>query len=268
MQFSQIDDVLNEYRLLDIETPKQTGDHETEAIGELGSLIGTTAPFSGHIEQIAKALADGLSLQGAGEALSIGVSTIFVSSSYGDPMDSHLHTGVNTRRYLLGLEGISLRNKLLALLSAVTGPECTISESLLHPAESESVTPGSERTESELIEDITECIEGQPHADWRASHKVHELPLPAEATVMAMARQYGDEGYDAMRLFNRLGELVSRDDFTELHTIKQHQTIVDEFNTIREAFRMVHLVAAAKSATVARSGREQTVYDSVSELLH
>ena len=267
LQFSQIEEVLKEYRLLDIEMPEQTGDHETEAVGELGSLIGTTAPFSGHIELIAKALANGLSLQGAGEALSIGVSTIFASSSYGNPMDSHLHTGVNTRRYLLGLEGISLRNKLLALLSGVTGPECTISEGMIesvpHP------TSGSERTESELIEAITECIEGQPQADWRASHAVHELPLAAEAkTAMAMARRYADEGYDAMRLFSRLGELVSRDDFTELHTIKQHQAMVDEFNTTREAFRTVHLVAAAKSAAVARAGREQTVYDAVSELLH
>ena len=71
-----------------------------------------------------------------------------------------------------------------------------------------------------------------------------------------------------MRLFARLGELVARDDFTELHTIKQHQAMVDEFNTTREAFRTVHLVAAAKSASAARAGREQTVYDSVRELLH
>ena len=151
----------------------------------------------------------------------------------------------------------------------MTGPECTISEGMIESVGSDPVTPGSDRTESELIEAITECIEGQPQGDWRASHAVHELPLPAEAkTVMAMARRYANEGYDAMRLFSRLGELVARDDFTELHTIKQHQAIVDEFNTTRAAFRTVHLVAAAKSATVARSGREQTVYDSVSELLH
>ena len=268
-QFSQIEDALNEYRLLDIEIPEQTGDHETEAIGELGSLIGATQPFSKHIELIAKALANGLSLQGTGEALSIGASTIFVNSSYGNPMDAHLHTGVNTRRYLLGLSGVSLRNKLLALLSGITGPECTISETMLESVESDPPTPGSEPTEAELINAITECIEGQPQADWRASHAVDKLPLATEAkTAMAMARRYANEGYQAMRLFSRLGELVSRDDFTELHTIKQHQAIVDEFNTTREALRTVHLVAAAKSTTVARSGREQTVYDTVSELLH
>ena len=268
-QFSQIEDALKEFRLLDIELPEQTGDHETEAIGELGSQIGSTKPFSKHIELIAKALANGLSLQGAGEALSIGVSTIFENSSYGNPMDAHLHTGVNTRRYLLGLTGVSRRNKLLSLLSGITGPECTISESMLDSVGSEPPANKSQRTEAELIEAITECIEGQPQADWRASHAVHELPLAPEAkTAMAMARRYANEGHDPMRLFARLGELVARDDFTELHTIKQHQAMVDEFNTTREAFRTVHLVAAAKSASVARAGREQTVYDSVRELLH
>ena len=171
--------------------------------GDLGSQIGSTKPFSKHIELIAKALANGLSLQGAGEALSIGVSTIFENLSYGNPMDAHLHTGVDTRRYLLGLTGVSLRNKLLALLSGITGPECTISESMLDSVGSEPPANKTQRTEAELIEAITECIEGQPQADWRASHAVHELPLAPEAkTAMAMARRYANRGsrpYAALR---------------------------------------------------------------------
>jgi hypothetical protein len=85
---------------------------------------------------------------------------------------------------------------------------------------------------------------------------------------MALAQQYASEGHDAIALFARLGELVARDDFNELHTLKQHQAIVDEYNTTRASLRAVHLAAAAKSATVARAGREQTVYDEVSELMH
>ena len=50
---------------------------------------------------LAKALADGLSLQGTGEALSIGAAGLFMRSLTGNPMDVHLHTGVNLRRYLL-----------------------------------------------------------------------------------------------------------------------------------------------------------------------
>ena len=270
--FSQIEDALKEYRLLDIEISEHTGDHETETIGELGLLIGTTRPFSAHIELIAQALAKGLSLEGAGEALSIGASTIFTSTTYGNPMDSHLHTGVNARRYLLGLETVSLRNKLLALLSGVTGPECTVSEGMMDLTTDAGSGLSIDRpagSESDLIEAVSECIESQPRADWRASSRVDKLPLPeAATTAMNLVRHYENQGYAPMRLFNRLGEHVSRDDFTELHSIKQHQAIVDEFNTTREPFRAVHLVAATKSAVVVRSGREQTVYDSVRELLH
>jgi len=48
---------------------------------------------------LAKALADGLSLQGTGEALSIGAAGLFMRSLTGNPMDVHLHTGANLRRY-------------------------------------------------------------------------------------------------------------------------------------------------------------------------
>ena len=268
-QFSQIEEVLNEYQLLDIGIPEQSGPHETETIERLGWLIGTTQPFSKHVELMAEALANGLSLQGAGEALSIGASSIFVNSSYGNPMDAHLHTGVNTRRYLLDLPDVTPRNKLLALLSGVTGPECTASETMMDPVDFGSAPLRSPQNGPALIEAITDCIETQPRADWRGSHALHELPLPVEVrTVMALAQQYASEGHDAIALFARLGELVARDDFNELHTLKQHQAIVDEYNTTRASLRAVHLAAAAKSATVARAGREQTVYDEVSELMH
>ncbi len=71
---------------------------------------------------MAKALADGLSLEGAGEALSIGAAGLFLRSLTGNPMDVHLHTSANLRRYLLKLDGLSLRNKLLLLLTWQIGP--------------------------------------------------------------------------------------------------------------------------------------------------
>ena len=85
---------------------------------------------------------------------------------------------------------------------------------------------------------------------------------------MALAQQYVERGYDPMRLFARLGALVARDDFTELHAIKQHQAIVDEFETTRESLRSVHLVAAVKSLVVIRAGKEQGVFEIFRELLH
>ena len=58
---------------------------------------------------MAKALGRGLSLDGAGEALSIGAAGLFMRSLGGNPMDVHLHTSVNLRRYLVRLDGLSLR---------------------------------------------------------------------------------------------------------------------------------------------------------------
>ena len=82
---------------------------------------------------LAKALADGLSLQGTGEALSIGAAGLFMRSLTGNPMDVHLHTGANLRRYLLKLAGVSLRNKLLALLTWHTGPEVRSTQNRMEP---------------------------------------------------------------------------------------------------------------------------------------
>ena len=79
------------HRLLEIEITHETSEAETDQVGRLGQAIGSNADFFSHMELIAQALGAGLSLKGAGEALSIGASTVFASSTYGNPMDSHLH---------------------------------------------------------------------------------------------------------------------------------------------------------------------------------
>ena len=82
---------------------------------------------------IATALGKGLSLDGAGEALSIGAASLFMRSLGGNPMDVHLHTSVNLRRYLMRLEGLSLRNKLLLLLNWHSGPEIRSTQNRMEP---------------------------------------------------------------------------------------------------------------------------------------
>ena len=270
--FASIEDAIDEFGLLQRDIPVLGGPAESDTIAQLAHQLATTQPFSDHVRLIATALADGLSFEGAGEALSIAASRIFVSSTYGNPMDSHLHTGVNTRRYLLAVRGVSKRCKLLALLSGITGPECTCTESLM--SWTPFVDPGElaalpERDESSLVEAIIECMENQPRVNWRASPALDQLTAPAVARdAMALAQQYVDCGYSAPRLFTRLSELVARDDFTELHAIKQHQAIIDEFETTRESLRSVHLIAAVKSLVIVRAGREQGVFETFQGLLH
>src|SRR3989442_4661023 len=78
-----------------------TGDDETAALTALADEIGRCHKFSEVPGMLARALADGVSLEGAGEALSVGGSTIFLRSQTGNAMDVHMNTGANTRRYLL-----------------------------------------------------------------------------------------------------------------------------------------------------------------------
>src|SRR5262249_59616169 len=101
---------------------QRTGDDETAAIGALGEAIAAVDVFADIPVLIATALAGGLSLEGGGEALSIGAAGLFLRSLGGNPMDVHLHTSINLRRYLLRLDGITLKNKLLMLLTWPPGP--------------------------------------------------------------------------------------------------------------------------------------------------
>ena len=118
-----IEALIEEHQLTKRILRQRTGEDETAAIGELGEAIGRIDVFADIPVLIAKALAAGLSLEGAGEALSIGAAGLFIRSHCGNPMDVHLHTSINLRRYLLALDGISLKNKLMLLLTWQSGPE-------------------------------------------------------------------------------------------------------------------------------------------------
>lgn len=270
LQYSLIEELLEKYKLLEIDIPANTSDRETDAIGELAHQIGTREDFSEIAEQIAQALSKGLSLEGAGEALSIGASLVFLRSNYGNPMDSHLNTGSNARRYLLKMEGVSLKNKLLALMTGISGPECIISEEMLvwnSEPSAEEMTKLPDRSQEELLDAIQASIEGLPLADW-AEVGLDEVRAPHGAKdTINLAKQYCEKGYNPMTLFERIGKLVWQDDYTELHSIKQHQAILDEFYTTREPFRWAHLVAAAKEAAIVYCGRQRGVYQATRQLL-
>ncbi len=119
-----IDALIEEHQLLSRVLRQRTGDDETAVIGELGEAIGRVDVFAEIPELIAKALADGLSLEGAGEALSIGAAGLFLRSLTGNPMDVHLHTSANLRRYLLRLDGLSARTSCCSCCCGTPGRRC------------------------------------------------------------------------------------------------------------------------------------------------
>ena len=52
-----------------------------------------------------------------------------------------------------------------------------------------------------------------------------------------------------------------------MHSLKHFQAIADEYETTREPFRWLHMVAAAKSAAIIHLGREHGIYQQAKELL-
>src|SRR5438067_522436 len=112
---------------------QRSGEDETAAIGALGEAIGQVDVYAEIPPLMAKALADGLSLEGGGEALSIGAAGLFMRSLTGNPMDVHLHTSANLRRWLLRLDGLSIKTKLLLLMTWHTGPEVRSTANRMEP---------------------------------------------------------------------------------------------------------------------------------------
>ena len=267
----EIEAVLNEYALLTRPLRQHTGDDETAAIGRLGDAISQCSVFADIPPMLAKALADGLSLAGTGEALSIGAAGLFLRSLTGNPMDVHLHTGINLRRYLVQLEGISLRNKLLALLLWHTGPEVRSTQNRLEASsqpDAAAVAALPYQTQDELLDAITESIYHQPPTDWAAVSNLGQMrAVPEVKITVNLAQQYVNLGYDASAFIARLAEIVCHDNFTEMHAFKHHQAVVEEFYATREPWRWRHLVAGAQASAIS-FGKNMEIYEEAIELLH
>ena len=165
----EVDGLIEEHGLLTRILRQRSGDDETAKIGELGEAIRGCKVYSEIPKLIAQALADGLSLEGAGEALSIGAAGLFLRSLTGNPMDVHLHTSANLRRYLIRLDGFSMKNKLLTLLLWHTGPEVKSTqyrmEDTIQP-DMDAVAALPHRSQEDLLEAITQSIYTQPPTDW------------------------------------------------------------------------------------------------------
>jgi hypothetical protein len=267
----EIDGLLDEYQLLTRPLRQRTGGDETPTIGQLGERIRRCDTYAEIPVMLAQALADGLSLEGAGEALSIGAAGLFLRSLTGNPMDVHLHTGVNLRRYLVRLDGLSLRNRLLALLLWHTGPEVRSTQRRMESSpqpDAAAVAALPSRTQDELLDAITESIYNQPPIDWSTVSNLGRLrAVPEVRITVNLAQQYANLGYDATAFITRLAEIACHDNFTEMHAFKHHQAVVEEFYATREPWRWRHLVAGAQAAAIS-FGKNMEIYEEAIELLH
>ena len=268
---SEVDELIEEHGLLTRVLRVKTGDDETSAIGALRDVIGACNNFKEIPALLAQALADGLSLEGVGEGLSIGGSVLFLRSQTGNPMDVHIHTGANIRRYLIGQRDLSIATKLRALLTWNSGPEVRSAQFKLAPVqqpEAERVSAQPPRTQEESLRDMEAFIGTLPVGERLPSLGLGQWMCTDEVKqAAAMAQQYADNDYDPYALIDMLAKIACRDSFTEMHAYKHHQATYEEFHNTRPEFRWTHLVSAVQASAISH-GRIQDVYDDAAQVLH
>jgi hypothetical protein len=267
-----IEGLIEEHQLLSRIYRQKTGDDESEAVGKLGEAIGRIDVFADIPVLMAEALAGGISLEGAGEALSIGAAGLFMRSLCGNPMDVHLHTSVNLRRYLLRLDGISLKNKLMLLLTWQSGPEIRSTQMRMEgapePSEIAAIKAMPRRSQAELLDAVTQSIYNQPPTDWSQVSNLGQMKaVPVVKETRRLAQQYMLAGFDPVAFIARLAEFFCHDNFTEMHAFKHHQSVVEEYYATREPYRWMHLVCGAQAAAVS-FGKNMAVYEEYLDLLH
>ena len=254
--------LFDEYGLDAVAVRGTGGAAQDEAVSALGEAIGATESFAGIAPALARALSDGLSLEGAGEALSIAAALLTLRSDYGNPFDVHLLTGASARRYLISLDGVSVRNKVCALLSWATGHEVRTSEpTLAWPARLQTADRPPRSAEDTLAA-LCEHIAARPGARLFAEAGYDVTRVVGGEGIreaQALAQTYVDGGHDPAALLRAMTEIVCRDDFTEMHAFKLQTVAAEEHGRAREPHRWAYLVAAAKEAAVSH-GLSQTVY--------
>ena len=123
-------------------------------------------------------------------------------------MDVHLHTSANLRRYLLRLDGFSMKNKLLTLLLWHTGPEVKSTQYRMEPTlqpDMDAVAALPHRSQEELLEAITQSIYNQPPTDWsKVSNLGMMRAVPEVKDTVNLAQQYVNLRYDPQVLIMRL----------------------------------------------------------------
>ncbi len=268
--FGELKRLIADHKLLKRDLRVETGEDEAEAIGVLGRRIGESTDVGAVPAYLAEALASGLSLVGTGEALSYGAGLIYLCATTGNPFDVHIHTGLNARRYLIGLDGLDLETKLLALIGWSDGPEVRLAAGTRgHPLPDEQATTRESPGQAEGLAAIRESIEAQPAFDLRTItvpvETLREAPQVRE--TMALAESYARAGRDPAPFFALMAELVSRDEASEMHAYKMQQAAFEEFHATREPYRWVHMVAAARHLATVYAMQPQEVYSRAARLL-
>lgn len=260
-ELDAVDALIDQHGLLEQELRLSSGDDETRAVAELGIDIGETISLAAIPDLLARALAGGLSLQGAGEALSLGASMLFLRWQTRRPMDVHLNIAANVQRYLLSRAEIPVRTKLRALLVWQEGPDVRMSlphlGDILEMVEKAEEMPV--RSQSDLLREMEQLFQ---RAALNASDNIMDNVRPVGDEVdqlMLLAYRYASYRHKVEPLLNLLAGYVCRDESSEMHTYEHHQAMREEIENTRPDLRWTHLIAAVKGAAISISP-EQRVF--------
>ena len=272
--FATLERLIEEHRLLEIDPAAGRGVHETDRIGEVGAHIGEPGNFCKIPHLISAALAEGLSLEGTGEALSIGAATLALRGDFASADEVHMHTAINARRYLLRLDGISLKTKLLGLLSWNRDPEVHFAGVHVRVPERTPYRPRADAAlidalppyrQDELLDAISDSVAAQPVIPAeRARLEIGNLVVwPQIRHTLALAQKYAETGCDPEAYFRRVAELACQDDVSEMHGYKFQQAVYEEYHSVGEPYRWVHLVAAIRHVAFYSGVQPKGIYGRV-----
>lgn len=276
--FATLERLIEEHRLLEIDSAAGRGEHETAWIGELGERISEPGNFRRIPHLVAAALADGLSLEGAGEALSTGAAMLTLRGDFASADEVHMHTAINARRYLLRLDGISLKNKLLGLLSWNRDPEIHFAGVHVRVPERTPYRPQADAAviealpshgQDELLDAISESVAAQPVIPAeRAREEIRNLVVwPSIRHTLALAQKYAEDACDPEAYFARIAELACQDDVSEMHGYKFQQAVYEEYHSVAPPYRWVHLVAAIRHVAFFAGVQPKGIYGRVARAL-
>ncbi|MSP83828.1 MAG: hypothetical protein EXQ94_13160 [Alphaproteobacteria bacterium] len=268
--FGKVEALIEGHKLMDGRLLVSSGKDESKAIAKLGERIGNLAAYGAIPALLAKAMGGGLSLAGTAEALSYAAGLLSLRSNSGNLFNTHFHSGINARRYLIGRDGVSLRTKVLALLSWPVGPEVRLMEGTMTwpaaatPEELSRLPSGA----AELTAAIEGALRGLAVFNYADYADPNDAKLP-EATrhLMALAQRYAALGHDGEAMFDRLAAITCTDDASEMHAYKLQQAAYEEWRATREPLRWVHLASAVKHAGNCYCWRPHTVFGELEPLL-
>ena len=270
--FSSLEDLISDGSLENEDRLVETSSEETEAIRALADRVSSIDSICDTPALVADELGRGLSLMGALEGLSVGGAQRFLRSQTGNPFDVHMHTGINARRYLLSLSGLSRRTRLLALLSWGQGYEIRhLDRTLAWTLDSASndTVSSADDDQDQLLNAISGGLDEQPSFDLSTlTGSIAELVAPTSVLKSAaLAQRYVERGHDPTPFFDLMAEQVCHDDQSEMHAYKMQQAAYEEFYATRDELRGVHLIAAAKHAAIVARLNPRTIYPTARALI-